>query len=66
MRVAQAIAEGKVKITVADLDRLIRLEEFLRQEQESKGMEIILQWTDEHGNPVEDPAETGEKEGDGE
>ena len=30
VRVAQAIAEGKVKVSVADLDRLIRLEEFLR------------------------------------
>jgi hypothetical protein len=37
--VAQAIAEGKVKVTVAELDRLIRLEEFLREEQkaESRG-----------------------------
>ena len=66
VRVAQAIAEGRVKVTVADLDRLIRLEEFLRQDQESKGMEIILRLTDEHGNTIKDPAEADEKEGDGE
>ena len=58
--VAQAIAEGKIKVSVADLDRLIRLEEFLREEQESKGMEIILHLTDEHGTPIKDPAKTGE------
>ena len=61
VRVAQAIAEGKVKVSVADLDRLIRLEEFLRQDQESKGMEIVLRVTDEHGNPVRDPG-WGEQE----
>ena len=32
MQVAKAIAEGKVKVTMADLDRLIRLEEYLREE----------------------------------
>ena len=47
VRVAQAIAEGKVKVTVADLDRLIRLEEFLREEdQKDGGIKVILDWRD--------------------
>ncbi|MFH1312074.1 MAG: hypothetical protein ABIJ00_02500 [Candidatus Eisenbacteria bacterium] len=40
MQVAKAIAEGKVRPTVSDLDRLIRLEEFLRRgaaDRESEG-----------------------------
>jgi hypothetical protein len=32
IQVAKAIAEGKVKVTMADLDRLVRLEEYLREE----------------------------------
>lgn len=36
LRVAQAIAEGKVKVTIADLDRLIRLERFLSDEPDSR------------------------------
>ena len=32
VQVAKAIAEGKVKVTMADLDRLVRLEEYLREE----------------------------------
>jgi transposase len=31
IQVAKAIAEGKVKPTISDLDRLVRLEEFLRK-----------------------------------
>ncbi|MFH1314031.1 MAG: hypothetical protein ABIJ00_12510 [Candidatus Eisenbacteria bacterium] len=31
IQVAKAIAEGKVKPTISDLDRLVRLEEFLRR-----------------------------------
>jgi hypothetical protein len=32
VQVAKAVAEGKVKVTMADLDRLVRLEEYLREE----------------------------------
>jgi len=32
IQVAKAIAEGKVKVSMADLDRLVRLEEYLREE----------------------------------
>ena len=32
LQVAKAVAEGKVKVTMADLDRLVRLEEYLREE----------------------------------
>ena len=42
MQVAKAIAEGKVKPTISDLDRLIRLEEFLRGRRESDRSEAWL------------------------
>ena len=32
LQVAKAVAEGKVKVTMGDLDRLVRLEEYLREE----------------------------------
>jgi len=32
VQVAQAIAKEKVRVTVADLDRLIRMEEFLKED----------------------------------
>jgi transposase len=32
IQVAKAVAEGKVRVTMADLDRLVRLEEYLREE----------------------------------
>jgi len=44
IKVAQAIAEGKVKPTITDLDRLIRLEEFLRQEDPDERPKIIFEW----------------------
>jgi len=43
------IAEGKVKATLSDLHRLIRLEEFLKDEQKAEGTKIILEWA-ESGN----------------
>ena len=46
VQVAKAIAEGKVKATLSDLDRLIRLEEFLKDEQKAEGTKIILEWAD--------------------
>ena len=36
LHVAKAVAEGKVKVTMADLDRLIRLERFLSDEPDSR------------------------------
>jgi len=35
-----------VKATLSDLDRLIRLEEFLKDEQKAEGTKIILEWAD--------------------
>ena len=46
VRVARAIAEGKVKVTVADLDRLIRLEEFLREDHEENRIQVVFNWTE--------------------
>src|SRR4029077_12248762 len=39
--VAKAIAEGKVKATMADLDRLIRLERFLSDEPDSRTEHVV-------------------------
>ena len=36
VRLAKAIAEGEVTMTLADLDKLIRLEAFLSDEPESR------------------------------
>jgi hypothetical protein len=45
MQVAKAIAEGKVKPTVSDLDKLIRLEEFLTEERGAgEQMRLIVDW----------------------
>jgi hypothetical protein len=41
LQLARAVAEGQVKLTLADLDRLIRLEAYLSDEHESKH-EIVL------------------------
>ena len=54
VRVAQDIAEGKVKVTMGDLDRLIRLEEFLREDVEKNQLEIVLWCSDEHGNHLQE------------
>ena len=40
------IAEDRVKATLSDLDRLIRLEEFLKDEQKAERTKIILEWAD--------------------
>ena len=49
-----------MKVTVADLDRLIRLEEFLREEKEKAGgIQVVFNWTDMDGNPIEYPTEPG-------
>ena len=48
---------------MADLDRLIRLEEFLREDlKQSEGIQVIFNWTDEHGNPIREPGETEEQD----
>ena len=63
VQVAKAIAEGKVKMTVSDLDRLIRLEEYLREGPGGPGKtEIIVTWT-EHGKSDEVESEDRADEG---
>jgi hypothetical protein len=37
IQIARAVAEGKVKVTMADLDRLVRLEEYLREDAGAGG-----------------------------
>lgn len=47
VRVAKAIAEGKMmELTVADLNRLIRLEEFLREDMNNQETKIVLCWSE--------------------
>jgi hypothetical protein len=43
-----------MKVTMADLDRLIRLEEFLREEEKVGGTKIVLEWReyDAQGNEI--------------
>jgi hypothetical protein len=62
VRVAKAIAEGEVKMTVSDLDRLIRLEQYLREGPGGPGKtEIVVTWT-EHGKGDEDETEDDSEE----
>lgn len=35
-----------MKPTITDLDRLIRLEEFLKEETKAEGLTVILDWRD--------------------
>jgi hypothetical protein len=62
LQVAKAMAEGKVKPSVSDLDRLIRLEEFLREEKVGEQTKLIVEWVD-----YKDPAtkQDGETDGSG-
>jgi 3-methyladenine DNA glycosylase AlkD len=53
IRVAKAIAEGRMKVTMADLDRLVRLEEFLREEEKAEGTKFVLEWHESCGKPEE-------------
>jgi hypothetical protein len=47
LQVAKAIAEGKVTPSVSDLDRLIRLEEFLREVRGAgEQTRFIFEWRD--------------------
>ena len=41
LQLAKAVAEGQIKLTLADLDRLIRLEAYLCDEPESR-QEVIV------------------------
>lgn len=41
LQVAKAIAEGKVRVTMGDLDRLIRLQRFLSNEPDSRTEHVI-------------------------
>jgi transposase len=45
IQVAKAVAEGKVKVTMADLDRLVRLEEYLREDAGADGQGRPLEGT---------------------
>jgi hypothetical protein len=38
---------------MADLDRLIRLEEFLREEQKTEQTQIFIEWVDSSGKKLE-------------
>jgi hypothetical protein len=41
------MAEGKVKATVSDMDKLIRLEEFLTEERGAgEQTRVIIEWKD--------------------
>ena len=59
VQVAKAIAEGKVKMTVSDLDRLIRLEEYLRGEEQKEGMELVVVWK-EYDHKMDSPGANDE------
>jgi hypothetical protein len=41
LQLAKAVAEGQIKMTLADLDKLIRLEAYLNDEAESR-QEIVV------------------------
>jgi hypothetical protein len=49
VQVAKAIAEGRVKVTLSDLDRLIRLEEFLREEAPEEPLRVHVRLTEYEG-----------------
>jgi hypothetical protein len=57
VQVAKAIAEGKVKATLSDLDRLIRLEEFLKHEQKAEGTVLTLEYVDSTAKGEEEGGE---------
>ncbi|MFH1220087.1 MAG: hypothetical protein V1694_06495 [Candidatus Eisenbacteria bacterium] len=60
LQVAKAIADGKVKPSVSDLDRLIRLEEFLREEGKAgEQTKIIFEWRDATKPSEEQDGEAG-------
>lgn len=62
VRVAKAIAEGEVKMTVSDLDRLIRLEEYLTEGPGGPApMKLVVEWT-EYGKGDEDKTEDDSEE----
>ncbi|MFH1219366.1 MAG: hypothetical protein V1694_02820 [Candidatus Eisenbacteria bacterium] len=63
LQVAKAMAEGKVKPTVSDLDRLIRLEEFLREERKAgEQTKLIVEWIDHTDPATKQDEEAGEPE----
>jgi len=63
VQVAKAIAEGKVKMTVSDLDRLIRLEEYLTEGPGGPGgTELIVTWTECDGSDADGETENGVEE----
>ncbi|MFH1220084.1 MAG: hypothetical protein V1694_06480 [Candidatus Eisenbacteria bacterium] len=66
LQVAKAIAEGKVKPTVSDLDKLIRLEEFLREEGKAgEQTKVVIEWRDYTNPSKEQDEEAGGPETEG-
>ena len=66
LQVAKAMAEGKVKPSVSDLDKLIRLEEFLREERGAgEQPRLIIEWLDHTGPAKKQDREAGEPETEG-
>jgi hypothetical protein len=65
VQVAKAIAEGKAKVTIADLDRLIRLEEFLREDLKGGQTKLIVEWVgyDSSGKRHDGSADEPESDG---
>ena len=63
----KAIAEGKAKVTVADVDWLIRLEEFLREEGKAgQQTMVVLEWHGPGDSDDEQDKEGGGPHGEGE
>ena len=59
-------AAGKVKVTVSDLDRLIRLEEFLREEGKAgEQTRTIFEWRDASNPSDEQDKKAGQPETEG-
>ncbi|MFH1219381.1 MAG: hypothetical protein V1694_02895 [Candidatus Eisenbacteria bacterium] len=54
------MAEGKVKPSVSDLDRLIRLEEFLREERKAgEPTKLVVEWINHTDPAKKQDGETG-------
>ncbi|MFH1220082.1 MAG: hypothetical protein V1694_06470 [Candidatus Eisenbacteria bacterium] len=67
VQVAKAIAEGKAKFMVSDLDKLIRLEQFLREEGKAgEQTRVIFEWRDASKPSEGQDEEAGEPETEGE
>ena len=57
---AKAIVEGKVKSAVPDLGKLVRLEEFLREERwAGEQTKLVIEWGDAGGSDEGQDEEAG-------